>query len=309
MGKFIDLTGQRFGMLIAKERVSCPRNLKSGSAWWRCCCDCGGYKDVSSSNLIAGDTKSCGCQDKTHFVDLVGKKFGRLTVISRAENNKYNQSCWNCLCDCGNKIVVRGGSLKDKKNGTKSCGCISVEIMKNNRYSRLDLTGLKFGKLTVLEFSHLDKRQSAFWKCQCECGNITVKRATSLSRGVVNSCGCLHYEKSSIEPGLASFNNLFLSYKLGASYRNIPFELSEDEFKKLTKGSCYYCGAEPSKIRKITTNGEYIFNGVDRINSKDSYRIGNVVSCCSTCNKIKMDLDVDFFLSHIRQIIKNIDNK
>jgi hypothetical protein len=309
MGRFIDLTGQRFGMLNVEKRVPCPRNLKSGSAWWRCNCDCGGQKDVSSSNLIAGDTKSCGCMDKTGFIDLVGMRFGNLLVIERAKNNKYNQSCWMCLCDCGNHIVVRGGSLKAKNHGTKSCGCISINLLKNNTIARLSLDGQKFGKLTVLEFSHIDKRQTSFWKCVCDCGNLVTKRGTSLTRGITKSCGCLHYEISTIEPGLASFHNLFASYKLGALYRGISFDLTEEEFRELTKGNCYYCGEEPSKIRKITSNGEYVFNGIDRMISEDSYRIGNVVSCCWNCNRLKGDMKLNFFLSHMQKILENMKNK
>lgn len=58
----------------------------------------------------------------TKVLDLTGKKFGRLTVVSRAQNNKHGQSMWNCVCKCINKITVNG---RDLKNGhTKSCGCL-----------------------------------------------------------------------------------------------------------------------------------------------------------------------------------------
>lgn len=56
----------------------------------------------------------------TNFVDLTGQKFGRLTVIERAEN-KGSQTYWKCRCDCGNVCVVNAYSLKT--NHTKSCGC------------------------------------------------------------------------------------------------------------------------------------------------------------------------------------------
>lgn len=56
------------------------------------------------------------------FIDLVGQKFGKLTVIARAEN-KGKATLWLCECDCGNKITVRPYDLKTGK--TKSCGCYS----------------------------------------------------------------------------------------------------------------------------------------------------------------------------------------
>jgi hypothetical protein len=56
--------------------------------------------------------------------DLVGVRFGRLVVVSRAESVKRN-SRWLCRCDCGNEIVAYGGHLKS--GATKSCGCLNRE--------------------------------------------------------------------------------------------------------------------------------------------------------------------------------------
>lgn len=58
-------------------------------------------------------------------IDLTGQKFGRLTVIGRAESTNYN-SKWLCVCECGNNATVFGMSLKSGK--TKSCGCLQKEI-------------------------------------------------------------------------------------------------------------------------------------------------------------------------------------
>lgn len=57
--------------------------------------------------------------------DLRGKKFGRLTVISRAANQRGNTR-WFCTCDCGGSVVTYSANLK---NGhTQSCGCIKKEL-------------------------------------------------------------------------------------------------------------------------------------------------------------------------------------
>ena len=60
--------------------------------------------------------------------NLTGQRFGRLTVIERAENytiNRQVHSAWVCICDCGNTATVRASSLR---NGhTKSCGCFNDE--------------------------------------------------------------------------------------------------------------------------------------------------------------------------------------
>ncbi len=55
------------------------------------------------------------------FEDLTGQTFGYLTVINRAENNKYNRAQWLCECDCGTRKIIDACSLKS--GNTKSCGC------------------------------------------------------------------------------------------------------------------------------------------------------------------------------------------
>ena len=63
------------------------------------------------------------------FRDLSGQRFGRLCVIERAPDNpkRPGVTCWSCLCDCGNSLVVAGGSLAS--GNTKSCGCIRIELI------------------------------------------------------------------------------------------------------------------------------------------------------------------------------------
>ena len=56
-----------------------------------------------------------------NFKDLTGERFGRLTVVRRAENTKHGGAQWLCQCDCGNVKVVRTSALH---GNTKSCGCL-----------------------------------------------------------------------------------------------------------------------------------------------------------------------------------------
>lgn len=57
--------------------------------------------------------------------DLTGRRFGRLTVLSRAEN-RNGVTYWLCKCDCGNEKEIRASHLKD--GGTTSCGCYCEEV-------------------------------------------------------------------------------------------------------------------------------------------------------------------------------------
>lgn len=124
-------------------------------------------------------------------IDLTGQKFGLLTVIKRVPNKNGGTARWLCQCDCGNFTEVDGTKLR--RNETVSCGClVSKRIsLYNKEYKLQDLTGQKFGKLTVLERSEDIGLQPA-WKCKCECGNITIVTGGNLRKeNGTKSCGCI----------------------------------------------------------------------------------------------------------------------
>ncbi len=116
MAKFEDLTGQRFGQLIALKRVA---NTTGNKPAWLCHCDCGIDKVISASHLRTG-TQSCGCAHPNKKLDLTGTVIGDLTVLGPAEN-KGSQTAWVCSCICGKRIIMLTGSLRSGLN--RSCGC------------------------------------------------------------------------------------------------------------------------------------------------------------------------------------------
>ena len=63
------------------------------------------------------------------FIDITGKKFGRLTVVVRGEDyispKGYRGINWVCVCECGKTVIVRGCNLKS--GASRSCGCIVEE--------------------------------------------------------------------------------------------------------------------------------------------------------------------------------------
>jgi hypothetical protein len=58
--------------------------------------------------------------------DMIGKRFGRLTVIEFAGMNYRRSATWRCLCDCGNEKTVDGNCLR--MGWTRSCGCLNDEM-------------------------------------------------------------------------------------------------------------------------------------------------------------------------------------
>ena len=130
--------------------------------------------------------------------DIVGKRFGKLVVLSFDHKEPHKNSTgftyyYLCKCDCGNTKVIDRGSLR-RTNGTKSCGCISLGE---------NIIGKKFGRLTVLKIDHLKPRfypngairgHRIFYLCECECGNKAVIERSGLLTGNTKSCGCLQKE-------------------------------------------------------------------------------------------------------------------
>lgn len=134
MAKAINLAGEKFGRLTVISRCG---GDKEGRALWNCVCDCGRECVVLGKSLRSGHTQSCGCYNKdrvaeTQVHDYTGMRFGLLTVTERADDyispSGVKHVQWNCICECGNCVVVDTNQLRDGK--TKSCGCLKAQKLK-----------------------------------------------------------------------------------------------------------------------------------------------------------------------------------
>lgn len=108
-----------------------------GAGKWLCQCECGNLTSVQTDNLKNGNTKSCGCLQKERasevsFKSLVGRRFGKLVVLERVANDRFNHVNYKCKCDCGGEAIVDAGNLR--QGITNSCGCIKSkgEMIINN---------------------------------------------------------------------------------------------------------------------------------------------------------------------------------
>lgn len=118
--------------------------------------------------------------------DIIGQRFGRLIAIGRAEKQGKVQMI-QCICDCGNKVIVRYPNLTS--GITKSCGCLKKETTSKTRIK--DLTGMRFGELTVLQRASDIGGKRVFWKCLCSCGRTCMVTGNNLKSGNTTSCGCM----------------------------------------------------------------------------------------------------------------------
>jgi hypothetical protein len=209
-----------------------------------------------------------------------------------------------CKCGCGNlceKNYLRGHNSKINN---------PAQGRHEARKIRKDLIGRKFGRLTVIRRA-TNHGKRIFWLCKCTCGNIKEIGADALRSGNSNSCGCYRSEvtrKRTILPsGISMRNHKYAGYKKEAAQRGIEFNISMDQFLKLTSQNCFYCGAKPSNCssRKYR-NGEFIYQGIDRVDNAKGYLIDNVVPCCKICNNWKGKMTVGDFINHAQKIFSRI---
>lgn len=102
-------------------------------------------------------------------------------------------------------------------------------------------------------------------------------------------------------------HSVFSSYRSSSNSRGLVFNLSEKLVGIMIMWPCYYCGAKHSNAKIVygkTQHRTLRYNGIDRIDNDRGYEIDNVVTCCSYCNRAKMDMGKEDFLALCRRVAK-----
>jgi hypothetical protein len=150
-----------------------------------------------------------------------------------------------------------------------------------------DLVGKRFNKLVVLEC--LGRRNNrVYWKCLCDCGQISEVSTSNLPR--TKSCGCLKIavlfernKKLRKRPYEALYNQLLRVGKKGCH----AVELTYEDFIKFTKfKTCIYCKNELQWSEYDIRKWGQRYN-LDRKDTLKGYSLDNCVPCCKTCNAMK----------------------
>lgn len=191
-----NLIGQKFNhwtiIDYAKEKSS-----QTKRTYWICQCDCEfqTIKAVRQDELKNGRSTRCTkcshlMRAKNRIVDLLGEKFGRLTVLKQdTQRTNDGRIKWICQCECGNICSIAGESLRGNK--TQSCGCLQKEAaIKTGQQKFEDLTNQVFGHLTALKFLRREGHHS-IWLCQCDCEehNLVEVYNDNLKNKHTQSCG------------------------------------------------------------------------------------------------------------------------
>ena len=118
------------------------------------------------------------------LTDLIGQRFGMLTVTEDSGRRQGRSILWRCRCDCGGEACFTRGQLTS--GAVVNCGCQKIK----HSTSLDDLTGRQFGRLTVLRREENDRSGKTRWLCRCACGSTCVVLGQNLKHGSTCSCGC-----------------------------------------------------------------------------------------------------------------------
>ena len=210
--------GLTFGRLTVRERT-----VQSGTMCWVCACSCGNEKIATTRYLKSSPEPSCGCAEREaaaarRFIDLSGRRFGKLVAVEHVGFDASRKSKWRCLCDCGSVHIARGNSLVSGR--TISCGCarredetyMSADALAKSAAKCARRRALKRdaeGSHTAQQVSELFERQRG--RCACCSGKLPREyhrdHIVALANGGTNwiwniqlLCGPCHRTKGTMDP-------------------------------------------------------------------------------------------------------------
>lgn len=133
-----NIVGKKYGKLkvledLSNDEVCLKEHL------YKCICECGNIENIRRRQIKKRDCcMKCSIDKKSN--EMIGKRFGRWTVIKRVENDKNNKRRFLCKCDCGNEKIVSGAILS--RGESLSCGCYKKEVLtKPRNKNKYDLSG------------------------------------------------------------------------------------------------------------------------------------------------------------------------
>lgn len=160
--------------------------------------------------------------------------------------------------------------------------------MRKRKFNEGDVVG----KWTIIEYPYKSKKALL----RCECGKEEWRWLSNLTSGKSSSC----YDCRKTSPEIKTYAMVVRT----AKRREINFDLTFETWLHVSQKDCIYCGESPS-------NDSYGFkyNGLDRVDSSDSYHIRNVMACCKYCNQAKSNQTLQQFAERSMRVAKTFDKK
>lgn len=222
--------------------------------------------------------------------DLIGLKFGKLTVIEESGRTKKQCVIWNCKCECGNFKKIIGHNLTGKK--TKSCGCNKRGPKRKLKYK----IGDKINNITIIKIEWDKIHRNPIYYYVCECGGKGKKYPSNIKK---KTCNCI--EKRCYK----SLTGLYWSgLKCGAKSRNLEFSIDIKETYELLEKQNFKCSLSGVDI-KLGKNKDTKTASLDRIDSKNGYTKDNIQWVHKIVNKIKQNIPEKEFIEWCNLISKH----
>ena len=199
------------------------------------------------------------------------------------------------------------------KIGRRYCSQKCFAVAKtNNRVDRVCPHCAKEFQATATDVRHGRGKY-----CSVDCQHEASRKPNELAPRKINIARAVGTESAKVDErttpikrrnrgpmGAEASHSLYCRYICKAKERGIDFQLDEKTFLSLTSSPCYYCNIPPARVSKTQTpgKGDYQYNGIDRVDSSLGYTAGNVVACCTECNRGKSNRTAEEFLSWARSV-------
>ncbi len=173
---------------------------------------------------------------------------------------------------------------------------------------KYDLTGKKFGMLTVESFDHLDNWKNKKWLCKCDCGNYCKVTTTYLNSGKTTSCKCNQYKKGDKVYNYTGYKEItgtkWNSIKNNALNRNLEFNISKEFIWSLFLKQNKKCS-----FTDISISYKDGTASIDRIDNDKGYNKDNVTIVHKDINLMRNKLNVEYFIKMCELVTINSKTK
>lgn len=280
MGALKNIEGQRFGNLLVVERTL----LRSGWSYkYICLCDCGKYKITSSDSLVKGAITHCGCKRVFSKTTMIRSVMNSYINTGRRRNKKFNLNI-----DQTKQLILQNCYY---------CNAPPSNIWKTNISVQSDLYYNGIDRIDNNKDYDIDNVVTCCRFCNIAKNSLTVKEFYHHIHKI-NNYGKKKLDTTLIGERATGFKEMYHNYEVRITRKNKSFNLSKDEFYILTQNNCYYCGASPKNKQR-----NFIYNGIDRMDSAIGYELSNCVPCCKHCNVCKSTMSVNEFYDWVSRVI------
>lgn len=301
------------------QKINRLTTISYANGKWTCHCECGNLVTTTTDKLNNNNTKSCGCL-KT---ELSSKNAIKLIAKRRKFEPKIASArrIWKSYCYRDSNCVDFDEFFKLSQQKCFYCG--AEPNTKYNYFLTISSNSSQKGKEEGLFiYNGLDRIDSSkkhtidnVLPCCYNCNRAKNNLSSTVFLTWINNLKLTEFtpliiKQSSFPSGAlsTSIKCVFYNYKKDS-------DMTVEEFYWISQNNCFYCNSFPSNkfnyakinkksAQKAKDSGDFIYNGLDRIDPKQNHNKNNVVPCCKYCNFAKSKLTLSEFNEWIDRIQK-----